>query len=148
MVHTLIHKYLIDYEVDMGLIRYYEGYLPNVCEMASHREQEAQNAEREVLDMKMAEYMEDHIGEEYVGVISGVNTFGFFVELPNLIEGLVHISTLNGFYNYVPELLSLTSQNSIKYTLGDTVRVKVTGASKEMRTIDFEVLEVLDGNKK
>ena len=147
MVHTLLHKYLFDYEVDMGLIRYYEGYLPNVCETASLREQEAEKAEREVLDMKMAEYMEDHVGEVYTGVISGVNTFGFFVELPNLIEGLVHISTLNGFYNYVPELLSLTSQNSVKYTLGDTVTVKVVSASKEMRTIDFEVVEATDGNK-
>ncbi len=97
--------------------------------------------------MKMAEYMEDHIGEEYTGIISGVNNFGFFVELPNLIEGLVHISTLNGFYTYVPELLSLTSQNSVKYSLGDTVKVKVTGASKEMGTIDFEVVEAAHGNK-
>ena len=147
MVHTLLHKYLFDYDVDMNTIKYYEGYLPSVCELASHKEQEAEQAERDVLDMKMAEYMEDHINEEYTGIISGVTKFGFFVELPNLIEGLVHISTLNGFYNYVPELLSLVSQNSVKYTLGDTIKVIVTGASKEMRTIDFEVVEAADGNK-
>ncbi len=147
MVHTLLHKYLFNYEVDMNLIKYYEGYLPTACENASHKEQEAQEAERDVLDMKSAEYMEDHIGEIYEGVISGVSKFGFFVELPNLIEGLVHISTLNGFYNYVPEMLSLICENKVKYSLGDTVKVKVVSASKEMRTIDFEVVGDQNGNQ-
>ena len=63
------------------------------------------------MDMKMAEYMESHIGEEAMGMITTVTNFGFFVELPNLIEGLVHISSLNGYYTYVPELLALVSQN-------------------------------------
>ena len=148
MVHTLLHKYVFDYNIDNQLIKYYEGYLPTLCEHASHKEQESDAAERDVLDMKMAEYMQDHIGEEYTGIISGVNTFGFFVELPNLIEGLVHISSLKGFYNYVPKMLSLVCENRVKYTLGDTVKVRVTNASKEMRTIDFEVVEEKSGNKK
>jgi ribonuclease R len=140
IVHTLLHKYLFEYKVDMDTIKYYENNLPNMCEHASEREVAAIEAEREVLDMKMAEYMMDHIGEEYDGMVSGVTNFGMFVELPNLIEGLVHISTLVGFYTYVPELLSLVSESNIKYTIGDKVKVKVVGASKEAKTIDFELV--------
>lgn len=147
MVHTLLHKYLFEYKIDKETINYYEGILPQYCETASEREQAAIEAEREVLDMKMAEYMESHIGEVYEGVISGVTNFGLFVKLPNLIEGLVHISTLKGFYNYVPELLSLVSENNIKYTIGDKVKIKVTGASKETKTIDFELDGDIDGDK-
>ena len=146
MVHTLLHKYLFENKIDMDTVRYYESYLPDACEHASKKEVDAQSAEREVLDMKMAEYMESHIGEEYTGIISGVTNFGFFVKLPNLVEGLVHISTLKGFYNYVPELLSLVSENKIKYSLGQNVKVKVVAASKENATIDFEICEDEDKN--
>ncbi|MBE6156038.1 MAG: ribonuclease R [Firmicutes bacterium] len=147
MVHTLLHKYLFEYKADIDTVRYYEQTLPNMCEIASEREVAAIEAEREVLDMKMAEYMESHIGEEYDGIVSGVTNFGLFVELPNLVEGLVHISTLNGFYTHVPELLSLVSENNIKYTIGDMVRIKVVGASKAAKTIDFEIVGNKDGNK-
>ena len=147
MVHTLLHKYLFEVDMDPKTIKYYENNLPEMCEIASEREVAAQEAERDVLDMKMAEYMEDHIGEEYEGVISGVTNFGLFIKLPNLIEGLVHISSLNGFYTYVPELLSLTSENNIAYRIGDCVKICVVGASKEMRTIDFELVGNSNGNK-
>ena len=147
MVHTLLHRYLFENKIDMDTIRYYENYLPEACDHSSKKEVDAQNAEREVLDMKMAEYMESHIGQKYTGIISGVTNFGFFVKLPNLIEGLVHISTLNGFYTYVPNLLSLVKDNQIAYSLGQTVEVIVSGASKENSTIDFEIYEEQDGNK-
>ncbi len=101
--------------------------------------------------MKMAEYMESHIGEEYTGIISTVTNFGFFVELDNLIEGLVHVNTLKGdYYNYVPELLSLIGKSTKKtYRIGDKVKVKVVNASKETAMIDFELVEEKnDGNKK
>ena len=117
-----------------------------MCEKASEREVQAQEAEREVLDMKMAEYMEDHIGEVHEGIISGITNFGIFVKLPSLIEGLVHISTLDGFYSYVAEQLSLVSDKKI-YKIGDYVKIKVTGASKEMRTIDFEIVGDSYGNQ-
>jgi ribonuclease R len=104
-------------------INYYNSYLITVADQASEREQESVEAEREVLDMKMAEYMESHVGETYIGVVSTVTKFGMFVELPNLVEGLVHVSTLNGFYVYVPELLSLVERNSKKtYRIGDSVK--------------------------
>lgn len=146
-VHLLLRTYLFDKQINNETIDYYSKYLIEVAEHSSEREQAAVEAEREVVDMKMAEYMESHIGEEYEGIITTVTSFGFFVELPNLVEGLVHISTLNGFYNYVPDMLALVGENkNKKYQLGDTVKVKVVNASKEEKTIDFEVLE--DGNSK
>ncbi len=147
MVHTLLNKYLFECKIDSETIKYYQNILAPYTEHASIKEQSSDEAERDVLDMKMAEYMEDHINEEYKGTISGVTNFGFFVKLENLVEGLVHISTLKGFYTYVPELLSLVSNNNIKYTIGDKVMVKVVGASKENRTIDFELVGNKDGDK-
>ena len=146
MVHQLLKTYLFNNDLNISTIDFYSKYLIEVAEHSSEREQEAVSAEREVDDMKMAEYMESHINEEYEGIITTVTNFGFYVELPNLVEGLVHISSLKGFYNYVPELLSLISDNKkTKYTIGNKVRIKVVGANKKNRTIDFEVT---DGNIK
>ena len=149
-VHRLLRKYLYENKIDNETIDYYNANLDYIAGQASEREQASVDAEREVDDMKMAEYMEKHIGEEYDGVISGVESFGLFVELDNLIEGLVHVNSLKGdYYNYVEELLCLIGQNTKKrYTLGDKVRVKVVGASKEARTIDFELVgDKNDGDK-
>lgn len=150
MVHTLLNKYLFECNINNETIKYYQNILEEYTHHASIKEQASDEAERDVLDMKMAEYMEDHINEEYNGIISGVANFGFFVKLDNLVEGLVHVSTLNGFYTYVPELLSLVSNNNIKYTIGDKVKVKVVNASKEKRIIDFELVgeHKKYGNKK
>ena len=116
---------------------------------ASETEVASAEAERDVLSMKMADYMENHIGEKYQGIISGVTNFGFFVKLENLVEGLVHISTLDGYYNYIPEILSLVKEdNSKKYRIGDKVTVVVTAANKENSTIDFEVVGGSDGDQK
>ena len=149
-VHRLLRKYLYENKIDNETIDYYNANLVYIAGQASEREQASVDAEREVDDMKMAEYMEKHIGEEYDGVISGVESFGLFVELDNLIEGLIHVNSLKGdYYNYVEELLCLIGQNTKKrYTLGDKVRVKVVGASKEARTIDFELVgDKDDGDK-
>ena len=142
MVHTLLHKYLFENMVNMPTIRYYENYLPDACEHASKKEVDAQSAEREVLDMKMAEYMESHIGEEFDGIISSVTSFGMFVELDNLIEGLVSLRDMPDFFVYDEERMTLTGEKShVKYTIGERVRVKVVRASKEDKTIDFEVVK-------
>ena len=140
-VHALLRTYLFNKQMDSETIDFYQKYLLEVAEYTSEREQAAVEAEREVVDMKMAEYMESHIGEEFTGIITTVTNFGFFVELPNLIEGLVHISTLPGFYTYVPDILSLVSKNNNKtYRIGDEVKIKVTNADKNTRMIDFEVI--------
>ena len=142
-VHRLLKKYLVEKDFSMSTINYLNNALVSIAEHSSEREVAAQNAERDVDDMKMAEYMESHIGEIYEGVISSVTSFGFFVELPNLIEGLVHVNSLKGdYFNYVPELLSLIGNTTKKtYRIGDKVKVKCVGASKERAMIDFEVVK-------
>ena len=141
-VHRLLRKYLYENQINEETIDYYQANLDIIATQSSEREQAAVDAEREVMDMKMAEYMESHIGEEYEGIITGVENFGFFVELDNMVEGLVHVNSLKGdYYNYVEELLCLIGQNTKKrYTMGDRVKVKCVGASKEARTIDFELV--------
>ena len=148
-VHRLLRMYLFENKIDMETINFNNKYLIDVAENSSEREQASVEAERDVDAMKMAEYMEDHIGEVYKGIITSVTSFGMFVTLPNLIEGLVHISSLNGYYSYVEELLSLVNKDkSKKYRIGDEVMVKVRGASKENSTIDFEICEGENGNTK
>lgn len=142
-VHRLLKKYLVEKDFSMATINYLNNALVSIAQHSSEREVAGQNAERDVDDMKMAEYMESHIGEIYEGVISSVTSFGFFVELPNLIEGLVHVNSLKGdYFNYVPELLSLIGNTTKKtYRIGDKVKVKCVGASKERAMIDFEVVK-------
>jgi ribonuclease R len=143
VVHRLLREYLSDNKIDNETINYWQANLSQIGIHVSEREVNAVEAEREVDDMKMAEYMENNIGNIYQGIISGVTNFGFFVQLDNLIEGLVHVHSLHGdYYTHVPEILSLVGQNHKKrYRLGDKVTVKVVGASKEARTIDFEITE-------
>ena len=149
-VHRLLRTYLFENRIDMETVNFNAKYLIDVADHSSETEVNSVEAERDVLDMKMAEYMESHIGEEYVGIISGVTNFGMFVELDNLIEGLVHISTLEGFYTYVPEMLALISANKKKkYRIGDRVKIVVTNANKNQGIIDFELVKGEDnGNSK
>ena len=142
-VHRLLKKYLVENDLSMSTISYYDSSLVEVAEHSSEKEVGSVNAERDVLDMKMAEYMENHIGEEFDGMITTVTNFGFFVELPNLVEGLVHVNTLKGdFYNYIPEKLALIGQNTkIQYRIGDKVKIKVIASSKETSMIDFALVK-------
>ena len=92
--------------------------------------------------MKMAEYMEEHIGEEYEGMICSVMSFGLFIQLDNLIEGLVPIRDMLDFFHYDEERMTLTGERShVTYTIGERVLVKVVRASKEEKTIDFEIIK-------
>lgn len=142
-VHRLLRTYLMEKDLSKETINFNSEYLITVADQSSERELAAVEAERDVDDMKMAEYMESKVGNEYPGMVTGVTNFGMFVKLENLIEGLVHISTLKGFYTYVPELLSLISKDKKnKFRLGDTVKIKVVSSSKETGKIDFELAEV------
>lgn len=149
-VHRLLRTYFFNQDMSLETINFNSKYLIDVAQNSSETEVAAQEAERDVVDMKMAEYMEDKVGEVYKGIITSVTSFGFFVELDNLVEGLVHISTLKGYYNYVPDLLSLIKEdNSISYRIGDDVTIIVAAASKENGTIDFEIYEGdTNGDKK
>ena len=86
--------------------------------------------------------MEDHIGEEYKGIVASVTNFGMFIQLDNLIEGLVHVNSMKDYFVYDEISQSLTGERSgIRYTLGDEVIIKVVAASKESKTIDFEIIK-------
>jgi ribonuclease R len=94
--------------------------------------------------MKMAEYMEDHIGEEYKGIISGVTNFGMFIQLDNLVEGLIHVNDMKDYFSFDEATQSLIGERTKeKFTLGDEVLIKVKAASKEAKTIDFELVKRL-----
>ena len=116
--------------------------IPVQAERCSIREAEAQNCERDVDKMKKAEYMMDHIGEVYEGIISGVQEFGIFVGLDNTVEGLVRVEDLKGdYYVYNKDLMALVGKRSGKiYGFGDKVVVKVIGADKDRSTVDFEIV--------
>ena len=140
-VHRLLRTYLFDNRIDMNTIHKWEEKLVYIAEHSSEKERSSVDCEREVEDMKMAEYMEKHIGEEFEGMISSVTSFGMFVELPNLIEGLVPIKDMPDFFHYDEERMTLTGERShIKYSIGDKVVVKVVRASKLDQIIDFEVV--------
>ena len=142
-VHRLLRTYIYENDQSQKTIDYYKEYLPLLTEHCSLKERDAITCEREVEDMKMAEYMMDHIGEEYKGMISGVTSFGMFIQLPNMIEGLVHINDIPGdYYNYNEKTMSLIGQKTKKkYQIGNEVTVIVKSASKEDSYIDFEIKE-------
>ena len=148
-VHNLLRKYIFNEPNDKELnrlIEYWEENLPALCDHASEKERDSIDCERDVESMKMAEYMESHIGEEYDGTISSVMNFGLFVQLDNMIEGLVHISEIKGdYYTFDETTHTLRGEKKGKmYKLGQKVRIVVTNASKENSTIDFNLVE---GNK-
>ena len=141
-VHRLLRTYLFENKIDNSTIRKWEEKLVYVADHSSDRERASVDCEREVEDMKMAEYMENHIGEEFDGMISSVTSFGMFVELDNLVEGLVPLRDMPDFFVYDEERMTLTGEKShVKYTIGERVKVKVVRASKEDKTIDFEIVK-------
>ena len=141
-VHRLLRTYLFENKLDNSTIRKWEEKLVYIAEHSSERERASVDCEREVEDMKMAEYMESHIGEEFEGMISSVTSFGMFVELDNLVEGLVPLRDMPDFFVYDEDRMTLTGEKShVKYTIGEKVLVKVVRASKEDKTIDFEIVK-------
>lgn len=126
-----------------GRIGKYSSILQHVAEQSSAMEQRAAEAEREAVKLKKAEYMLEHVGEEYDGVISGVTGWGFYVELQNTVEGLVHIMTLkDDYYNFDEENYCLVGERHGRvFRLGEPVRVRVRSAEPANRTIDFTYVE-------
>lgn len=141
--HRLIHTFLFDEKTDMETIQHFENRVPELAKSSSDAELVAVDMERDVEDMKKAEYMLNHIGEEFDGMISSVTRFGFFVELENTIEGLVHISELKGdYYEFDDFKNRLVGQKTGQiYSLLDPIRVRCIKANKTEGNIDFEVVE-------
>ncbi|MGY3714785.1 ribonuclease R [Sutcliffiella cohnii] len=142
IVHRLIRTYLIEGKIDEDTQAKWKEKLPEIAEHTSNRERRAVDAERETDELKKAEYMLDKIGEEYDGIISSVTNFGMFVELPNTIEGLVHVSYLtDDYYSYDERHYAMIGERTGKvYRIGDEITIRVVNVDKDERSIDFEVV--------
>lgn len=126
-------------------IEHYADRLPEVAKHSSKMERRADEAERETDKLKKAEYMEEHIGEIYDGVISGITQWGIYVELPNTVEGLIHVSTLSGdFFYYDEESYEMVGRDTgMTYKLGQRITIQVKGVDRMAGTVEFMIPEVI-----
>lgn len=140
-VHRLLRTYLFNHNIDNQIIDYYNSTLPEIAKHSSEREMAATQCERDVDDMKMAEYMESHIGEVYKGVISTVTNYGVYVELPNLVEGMIKIDQLeDDYYFYDESTFSLVGKRSKRrYILGQAIEIVVDSVIKDKGLINFRL---------
>lgn len=140
-IHRIIKETLRG-RMNAKRIEHYESILDEVAKQSSQMERRADEAERETIKLKKCEYMAKHVGEEFEGVISGVTEWGFFVELPNTVEGLVRVTELkDDFYQFYEDTYELVGEVTNKrYKLGQKVKVVVESTDKLMRTIDFALV--------
>lgn len=138
----LVHRMVREYSQPSQEKRdHFTQIIPELATSSSQLERRAIDAERVVEAMKKAEYMAEYVGEEFDGIVASVVKFGFFVELPNTIEGLVHITSLPEYYHFNERTLSLQGEKSGKvFKVGQPIRVKLVKADKETGDIDFEYL--------
>lgn len=141
-IHRIIKDNLRGRLMREGRTEHYAEILDEVARQSSVCERRADEAERESDKLKKAEYMSYHLGEEFEGIISGVTGWGLYVELPNTVEGLVHVNTLrDDYYVFDQESYELRGEMTKKvYKLGDKVRVRVADADKILKTVDFELV--------
>ncbi|PTF07055.1 ribonuclease R [Staphylococcus cohnii] len=142
IVHRLIRKYLIDKTMDDKTLNKWEEALPEIADHTSQRERRAIEAERDTDELKKAEYMLQHIGEEYEGIISSVANFGMFIELPNTIEGMVHVSEMtDDYYHFDERQMAMIGERQAKvFRIGDPVTIKVVNVDVDERMIDFQIV--------
>ena len=137
-IHRIIKENLRG-KMTEAKIRHYQEILDEVARQSSAMERRAEEAERETIKMKKAEYMESQIGQVYEGIISGVTDWGFYVELENTVEGLVHVNSLtDDYYIYDNSRYTLTGEKKKKsFAIGQKVKVRVAQADAGERTVDF-----------
>ena len=142
IVHRLIREYLFKGKTDAKTIRRNKSELPEIAKHTSERERRAQEAERDTDDLKKAEFMMKHVGEKFEGVVSGVMNFGMFVELPNTIEGLIHVSHMtDDHYNFNERAMAMIGERTgTMFRIGDKVEIEVLGVNLDERLIDFKVV--------
>lgn len=138
----LVHRMIRDYtQATEDKRDHFAQVIPELASSSSRLERRAIDAERVVEAMKKAEYMEEYVGDEFDGIVASVVKFGLFVELPNTIEGLIHITSLPEYYQYNERTMTLQGEKSGKvFKVGQAIRVKLTKADKETGNIDFEYL--------
>lgn len=141
LVHRLIKEFK-ETPVKQSTIDKWSELIPDIADHSSKMERRAVDAERETDAMKKAEYMSDKIDEEFDGVITSITKFGMFIELPNTIEGLIHVNQLKtDYFHFVENHLALVGERTgVVYKIGQKVRIKVTKADPETREIDFELI--------
>ncbi|MEH7416469.1 ribonuclease R [Neobacillus drentensis] len=142
IVHRLIRTYLIEGKLDETTREKWNARLPEIADHSSKMERRAVDAERETDELKKAEYMEDKVGVEYDGIISSVTNFGMFVELPNTIEGLVHVSYMtDDYYRFDERHYAMIGERTGNvFRIGDEITVRVVKVNKDERSIDFEIV--------
>ncbi len=142
IVHRLIRTYLIEGQLGEDVQKKWKEKLGDIADHSSNMERRAVEAERETDSMKKAEFMEDKVGVEYDGIISSVTNFGMFVELPNTIEGLVHVSYLtDDYYRYDERHYAMIGERTGNvFRIGDEITVRVVKVNKDERSVDFEVV--------
>lgn len=140
-IHRVISKYIDNkYQMSDKFKKTYEEYASKYATESSEREKIATKVERDSIDIKKAEYMQDKIGNEYEGIISSVTSFGIFVELENTVEGLIKFENLGDeYFIYDEEHKQLVGEKTnTVYKLGDKIKIRVISANKQLRQIDFE----------
>ena len=142
IVHRLIRTYLIEGKIDPKTQAKWKALLPDIAQHTSKMERRAVEAERETDELKKTEFMLDKIGQEFEGIISSVTNFGLFVELPNTIEGLVHVSYLtDDYYHYDERSYAMIGERTGNvFRIGDEITVRVVNVNKDEKSIDFEIV--------
>lgn len=141
-IHRIIKEQLRG-RLDENRIQHYMDILPLVAKHSCDTERRADEAEREVEKLKKTEYMEKHLEEVFEGVISGITSWGIYVELPNTVEGLVHVSRLSGdYFHYNEATYEMIGESTGRtYKLGEPLKVQVIGTDRYSRTVDFDIVD-------
>lgn len=141
-IHRIIKDYLRG-RLKRAKVEHYEEILPQVANHCSKRERLADEAERETNKLKKAQYMQQHIGECFEGIISSITEWGIYVELENTIEGMIHVSKLPGdYFEYDEEHYEMVGKKTnVRYELGQKVKIRVHEVDTVLRTIDFLLAE-------
>ena len=142
IVHRLIRTYLVNGDVSSATINHWGAMIDDIAEHTSKRERRAVDAERDTDSLKKAQYMADKIGEEFEGIISSVTNFGMFIELPNTIEGLVHVTNMtDDYYRFDDrQMMMIGERGGKQFRIGDEVTIRVSAVKPEESAIDFEIV--------
>jgi ribonuclease R len=141
MVHRYLKEYLFKKETAPKVLAANTKFIEKACLIINDTESNSVDTEREVIKVCMVEYMSKKIGQTFDGVVSSVLKFGVFIQLEDLVEGLVHISNLPNGTQYDEKTLTLTTPDNKSYRLGQRVKVKLIKADLKTRKIDFEFVE-------
>lgn len=141
-IHRII-KDVLRGRMKQERLEHYQELLPETADHCSKTERRADEAERETVKMKKAEYMQRHIGEEFEATVSGIMSYGIYAELPNTVEGLIHVTRMyDDRYYYREETMEMYGIDTGRvFRLGDKIQIRVAGADKETRTVDFELAD-------